>query len=364
MHADHEQYMQAALSLARRNLGQTWPNPSVGAVIVKDGYIIAEGYTARGGRPHAETQALEQAGAQAKDATLYVSLEPCSHHGKTPPCTEAVIRSGIRHVVSACTDPNPQVSGKGIAQLKAAGIEVTEGICRNEASALNRGFFSVITRKRPFISLKIATSLDGKIATGKGESKWITAAPAREYAHMIRSQYDAVATGIGTVLADDPQLTCRLSGLEDKSPVRIVFDSKLRLPEQSKLAQNARKLPVWCLHAANEQNKSLESLGIKMLASAGKERIDIAEAMSILAQQGITRLLVEAGAVLSTAFLQSGLVDRMYWFRAPLVIGNDGLAAFGGSFSPALSQLARWHAVEHVTLPPDSMDVLECSPVS
>lgn len=364
MHADHEQYMQAALSLARRNLGQTWPNPSVGAVIVKDGHIIAEGYTARGGRPHAETQAIEQAGASAEGATMYVSLEPCSHHGKTPPCTEAIIRSGIRHVVTACTDPNPQVSGKGIGQLKAAGIEVTEGVCSNEAANLNRGFFSVITRKRPFISLKIATSLDGKIATGNGESKWITSAPAREYAHMLRSQYDAVATGIGTVLADDPQLTCRLPGLEDKSPVRVVFDSHLRLPEKSKLAQSARNIPVWCLHTATEKSTKLESLGIKPLVSASSGRVDVAEAMSLLAQQGITRLLVEAGAALSTAFLQSGLVDRMYWFRAPLVIGNDGLAAFGGGFTPALSQLARWHVVEHVTLSPDSMDIMECSPAS
>ncbi len=356
--------MQAALSLARRNLGQTWPNPSVGAVIVRDGHIIAEGYTARGGRPHAETQALEQAGPRAKDATMYVSLEPCSHHGKTPPCTEAIIRSGIKHVVIACTDPNPQVSGKGIAQLKATDIEVTEGICHDEAAELNRGFFSVITKKRPFISLKIATSMDGKIATGKGESQWITSGPAREYAHMLRSQYDAVATGIGTVLADDPQLTCRLSGLEDKSPVRVVFDSRLRLPKQSRLAQSAHSNPVWCLHGANAKSEYLETLGIKTLATNSKERIDITEAMSLLAQQGITRLLVEAGAALSTAFLQSGLVDRMYWFRAPLVIGNDGLAAFGNGFSPALSQLARWHVVEHVTLPPDSMDILECSPVS
>lgn len=363
MHADHEQTMRTALSLARRNLGQTWPNPSVGAVIVKNGDIIAEAYTTRGGRPHAETQALEQAGTRAHGATLYVSLEPCSHYGKTPPCVDAIIAAGIARVVVGCGDPNPKVSGQGISKLKSAGIEVIENVCEAEARDVARGFISAITRKRPFISLKVATSLDGKIAAANGESQWITAATTREYAHRLRSQYDAIATGIGTVLADDPALTCRLPGLEDHSPVRVIFDSTLRLPKDSKLAKSAAKPPVWVICSDTARSKALEDNGITLLPLSG-ERPEVHNAMELLAERGITRLLVEAGAELSSAFLQSGLVDRMYWFRAPLILGNDGLAVFGPGIAPTLSQAVRWHRVDQVTLAPDSLDILECSPES
>lgn len=336
----HTAYMRYALSLARRNVGQTWPNPSVGAVIVKDGRIVGTGYTNRGGRPHAETEALAQAGNEAEGADMYISLEPCAHQGKTPPCTDAIIKAGIKRCVIACTDPNPAARG-GIAKLRQAGIEIIENICKEEALGLNRGFFSLVEKKRPFIALKLATSQDGKIATASGESKWITGEHARMFGHKLRSQFDAIATGIGTALADDPLLTCRLPGLEDRSPVRILFDRKNRLPDNSQLAKTANQVPLWKL-----------------------SHNSISEAVQHIGDQGITRLLVEAGQTLSTAFLQSGLVDRIYWFRSQTIIGNDGLAAIEGGFPQQLSALTQWRLREQISLHPDNLDILECSPAS
>jgi diaminohydroxyphosphoribosylaminopyrimidine deaminase/5-amino-6-(5-phosphoribosylamino)uracil reductase len=335
MHS-HPHYMQHALALARRNLGQTWPNPSVGAVIVKDGNIIGEGATARGGRPHAETQAIAQAGTKAKGATLYVTFEPCAHRGQTPPCTRAIIEAGIGCAVIACRDPAGHVNGQGIAQLKAAGIEAIEGVCESEARELNRGFISVMERKRPFVALKIAASKDGKIAGGK--ERWITGEAARAHGQLLRSRYDAILTGIGTVLADDPLLTVRIPGLEDKSPVRVVLDRQNRLPAGSKIAATKDAVPTWVL-----STPTLE------------------ETLSVLAEKGITRLLVEAGKTLNTAFLQRGLVDRIYWFCAPAAIGEGGLCAIEGG----LSALASWQVLEHTALPPDTLEILEpCSPAS
>lgn len=326
----HHRFMPVALSLSRRNLGQTWPNPSVGAVVVKDGRIVGEGWTAASGRPHAETEALKQAGAAARGADLYVTLEPCAHHGKTPPCAEAIITAGVARCIVACRDPNPEAAG-GIAQLQRAGVEVIEGVCEEEARDINCGFFSRIEKKRPFIALKIATSLDEKIAFPAGEKKWVTGEPARAYGHLLRSRFDAIATGIGTVLADDPLLTCRLPGLEDRSPVRILFDRKGRLPKDSQLARTAGDVPVWVMAQPT-----------------------IAEAVAALAEKGITRLLVEAGQQLSTAFLHSGLVDRMYWFRAPMVIGEKGLPAF----TEALPE--GWVPLDSMPLGPDSLEIYEC----
>jgi diaminohydroxyphosphoribosylaminopyrimidine deaminase / 5-amino-6-(5-phosphoribosylamino)uracil reductase len=331
----HERFMLTALQLAQRGLGQTWPNPTVGAVLVKDGQIIATGVTANGGRPHGETIAITRAGSHAKGATLYVTLEPCSHHGKTPPCVNAIIATGIREVVIACTDSNPLVAGQGIVQLKNAGIAVITGICEKEARELNRGFFSVMEKKRPFIALKIATSLDGKMATRSGESKWITGKRAREYGHLIRSQMDAIVTGIGTVLADDPLLTCRLPGLEDRSPQAVVLDRKNRLSSGSNLAKKG----AWVYNNP-----------------------DIQSVIESLTQKGVTRLLIEAGPQLSTAFLQSGLVDRIFWFRAPIIIGNDGLAACNNEFDSSLQTLAQWRRVQQVELQPDTLEIFECSP--
>jgi len=329
MHAVHHHFMQIALLLAMRNLGQTWPNPAVGALVVKNGQIVGQGCTQPGGRPHAETLALAQAGERAKRATLYVTLEPCSHQGETPPCTDAIIKAKIAQVIVACNDPNPRVNGEGIARLRSAGIEVIENVCHGQAREINRGFISVMERKRPYIALKMATSLDGKMTGGK--DRWITGERARAYGHMLRSYYDAIATGIGTVLMDDPLLTCRLPGLEDRSPIRIVFDREKRLPKHSKLIQTSQEIPLWQMDAALDK------------------------ALVQLAEKGITRLLVEAGQGLSTAFLQSKMVDRIYWFRAPTVIGEQGMPAFSSAFSPFIR-------IDQKYLQPDTLDILECSP--
>lgn len=295
--------MQRALAQAASNLGQTWPNPSVGAVIVKNNRIIGEGATARGGRPHAETQALAQTTEPAAGADMYVSLEPCSHHGQTPPCTEAIIREGIKRCIIACRDTAAHVNGQGIAQLKAAGIAVIEGICEKEARELNRGFFSLQEKKRPFIAMKIASSADGKIAGGP--TRWITGEESRAHVHRMRSTFDAILTGIGTVLADDPLLTVRTPDLEHKSPVRVILDRHRRLPGDSEIAKTMEQFSTWIL-----------------------DQPDIESAIAHLAEKGITRVLVEAGQKINTAFLQSGLVDRIYWFKSYQAIGEKGLNAF------------------------------------
>lgn len=308
----HEAYMQRALAQAHTHLGQTWPNPSVGAVIVKNNRIIGEGCTARGGRPHAETQALAQCIEPPGGADMYVSLEPCSHLGQTPPCTDAIIRAGIKRCIVACRDPHPQHGG-GIEKLKTAGIEVIEGILENEARELNRGFFSVVEKGRPFVALKIASSADGKIAGGP--TRWITGEESRQYVHKLRSEFDAILTGIGTVLADDPLLNVRAPGLEHKSPVRVILDRHHRLPDDSEIAKTQEQFPTWIL-----------------------DQPDVAAAIQYLSAKGITRVLVEAGQKINSAFMESGLVDRIYWFKAPQTIGEKGLNAFAGP----VFRLADW----------------------
>lgn len=322
--------MRVALSLARRQLGQTHPNPNVGAILVKNDQIISQGITANGGRPHAETIAIIDAGENAKGATLYVTLEPCSHHGKTPPCVDAIIAAGIKTVVVACRDKNPQVSGNGITALKNAGIEVIENICETEALEVNQGFFSVIEKKRPYVALKIATSLDKKI-TNPSE-RWLTGELARNYGHLLRSQYDAILTGIGTVLADNPLLTCRLAGLEKYSPVRVVLDRNNRIPKNAKILTMQELSPTWIMQ---EQT--------------------IPEALQKLAEKGITSVLVEAGARLTAAFLENSLVDKIYLFRAPIMIGEGGLSVAG-----TLSKLANFKQIEHIKLENDDLEILEC----
>jgi len=320
--------MQIALRMARKASGQTHPNPNVGAVLVKDEQIIATAITAAGGRPHAETIAIANAGDFAKNATLYVTLEPCSHHGKTPPCAEAIITAGITQVVVACRDKNPVVAGSGIAKLKSAGIEVIEGVCEEEALEVNRGFFSVIEKNRPYISLKIATSLDGKITSPEGQ--WLTGKASRDFGHLLRSQHDAILTGIGTVLADNPRLTCRLAGLENRSPIRVVLDRNLRIPKDAKILCEQEIASTWVMNN------------------------DLPEIIKKLTEKGITSLMVEAGAKLSTAFLESGMVDRVYWFRAPIVVGDGGLSAI-----VATSRLAKFKPIEHIKLGNDDLDILE-----
>jgi len=343
--------MLHALRLAERGLGNVYPNPAVGAVIVKDGVVAGRGWTARGGRPHAETVALAQAGDSAKGATLYVTLEPCAHLGKTPPCTEAIIKSGIKHVVAACTDPNPLVAGKGFAQLRASGIEVTEKVCEAAALKLNEGFFSVIKRKRPFVALKLATSLDGKIAAASGESQWITSHASRSMGHHLRAQHDAILTGSGTVLHDNPQLTCRLPGREKDSPQRVVIDSHLKIPA------DARIFPAWLFtsEAAFKKYKGRECV---FAVEKEGSNLSLKKILEKLAEEGITRLLVEAGSGLSSAFIEQNLVNRIYWFRAPLVIGEKGMSAIKGNDLP-LSALQRYMLQEVQEIGEDILEIYE-----
>lgn len=327
-------HMQATLGLAARNLGRVWPNPSVGCVIVKDGRVVGRAVTAPGGRPHGEPQALAQAGDAARGATVYVSLEPCNHHGKTPPCTDALIAAGVARVVVACEDPDPRVCGGGVQRLREAGIQVDVGLLAVEAEALNIGFFTRIRHGRPSVTLKLATSLDARVATATGESKWITGPESRARGHLLRAQHDAILVGIGTVLADDPDLTCRLPGLEDRSPVRVVLDSRLRIPLTSKLVTTARQVPTWVVTTTDVDAARVEALeggGVRILRVGPDDtgRLRVASVLTTLAGQGITRLLVEGGPSVATAFLKEGLIDQVEWFCAPMLIGGDGLPAVG-----------------------------------
>lgn len=324
--------MGAALALARRSLGRTWPNPSVGAIIGRDDSIIARGWTAPGGRPHAETQALARAGAAARGATMYVTLEPCSHHAQTPPCAEALIAAGIARVVVATEDPDPRVRGGGIAALRKAGLKVETGLREAEAREINAGFFTRVALGRPLVTLKVATSLDGRIATHSGDSRWVTGPLARARAHLLRASHDAVAVGIGTAAADDPLLTVRLPGLEDRSPVRIVVDGRLRISLTSQLVIQAKSVPSWIIAAegVDEQRRDvLSSCGVNVITVA-RERGDYPDpklALAALGERGLTRVLVEGGSHLIAALLRAGLIDRIVWFRAGLVIGGDGVPA-------------------------------------
>lgn len=365
----HQTFMRHALELAVSRLGQAWPNPAVGAVIVRDDEIVAVGATGKGGRPHAESVAIAAAGDAARGATMYVTLEPCAHHGQTPPCVDAIIQSGIAKIHIACRDPDPRVAGKGIEKLKAAGLEVYEGLEREAAERLNEGFFSRIQRHLPWVMVKLATSLDGKMALASGESRWITGEAAREFGHRLRAGSDAIATGIGTVLGDNPELTCRVEGLEDRSPVRIIFDRKLQTPLESKLVKTAHQTPVWLMtgravllvSALEEKRRALEAAGVTLLTleNAGMEESADAlkHAVQTLAEKGITRLLVEAGPILTTCLLHAGLIDELFWFRSPTIIGGDGLSAIGDLGVDSLTSLSAWQSMQTLMLGADRVEI-------
>jgi diaminohydroxyphosphoribosylaminopyrimidine deaminase/5-amino-6-(5-phosphoribosylamino)uracil reductase len=328
--------MRAALALARRGLGTTWPNPSVGCVIVRDGRVAGRATTSPGGRPHAETRALEMAGQLAHGATAYVTLEPCNHHGQTPPCTEALIAAGVARVVVATRDPDPRVNGEGVARLRAANIAVTEGVLEAECREVLAGFACRITGHRPLITLKLASTLDGRIATGSGESQWISGEPARRMAHALRGRHDAVLVGVGTVLADDPDLTCRIPGFRPTKVVRIVVDTHLRTPLTSRLVATAAASPTWMLIGSGsdpDRRRALADLGVRVIETPGAEiGVDLAKGLTALAEAGLTRVLVEGGAKIAAALLRADLVDRIAWFHAPSVMGGDGwpaVQAFG-----------------------------------
>ncbi len=338
-----DDYLGLALALADRGLGNVWPNPSVGCVLVREGLIVGRGWTQPGGRPHGEARALEQAGAKARNATAFVTLEPCAHHGQTPPCAQALIDAGVSRVVIAAPDPDPRVDGRGGEMLGNAGIDVDWAV-QTAALKQNSGFLSRIQKNRPMVTLKVATTLDGRIATRSGESQWITGPPARARGHLLRAQHDAILVGIATALADDPELSCRLPGMTEQSPVRVVLDSKLRLPPDSRLARGAGTLPLWLLTAAGQHSVELTERGAEIMPVRQNDdgRIELSAALAALAERGITRLLVEGGSAVAAAFLAAGLVDRLAWFRAPGVMGGDGLAAFGAMELPILDQMPRF----------------------
>jgi diaminohydroxyphosphoribosylaminopyrimidine deaminase/5-amino-6-(5-phosphoribosylamino)uracil reductase len=326
--------MQLALDLGRRGLGNSWPNPAVGAVIVRDGVVIGRGWTQAGGRPHAETEALRRAGAAARGATLYATLEPCSHHGKTPPCAEAIIAAGIARVVSAIEDPNPEVAGRGDNMLRAAGIEVTTDVCAEEARRAHAGHIRRILDGRPHVTLKLAVSADDKAGLAGRKPAPITGEESRARVHLLRAMNDAILTGIGTVLSDDPALTCRLPGMAAQSPVRVVLDRDLRLPPTSRLAKTARQVPVWVFcgeGVSAERERALSDLGVTVQRVAeGEGGLDLHAVLKALGTRGVTRLMVEAGPRVSAAFLRADLVDEAFLLRSPQAIGADGIDALDG----------------------------------
>jgi diaminohydroxyphosphoribosylaminopyrimidine deaminase / 5-amino-6-(5-phosphoribosylamino)uracil reductase len=356
--------MVLALTLGRRGLGRTWPNPAVGAVIAKDGVIVGRGWTRDGGRPHAEVEALRRAGAAARGATLYVTLEPCSHHGKSPPCADAIVAAGVARVVSALEDPNPEVAGAGHERLRAAGIVVDVGLCADEARHDHCGHIRRMRDGRPHVMLKLAVSADGKAGAAGRKPLAITGPAARDRVHLLRARSDAIMVGIGTALADDPMLTCRLPGMAMKySPVRIVLDSALRLPPGSQLARTTREAPVWVVteeQSPRAAGDALQTEGVEILrAPGGAGRLDISAALKLIAERGITRLMVEGGPTLAAAFLTADLIDEAVLFQSPKVVGVDGIDALDGLPLTELTQSPRLRWVRSDAMGGDSCDLFE-----
>lgn len=352
-------WMRLAIGLGARMLGRVWPNPAVGCVIVQGDVAVGRGWTAPGGRPHAETGALARAGAAARGSTAYVSLEPCAHHGRTPPCAEALVAAGVARVVTALTDPDPRVAGRGHATLRAAGIAVTEGVEAEAARAVQAGFLSRVLRGRPHVVLKLALSLDGRIATAAGESRWITGPAARRAVHALRARSDAVLVGAGTALADDPELTVRDLGT-DWQPVRVVLDSRLRLSPDSRAGRGAGTVPLWLCHgpAAPEAARAAWArTGARLLACAGDAdgRVCAQDALRQLGAAGLTRVLCEGGGVLAASLLHAGLVDEVVTIAAGLALGGDARPALGAL---GLARLADAPAFRLAEVRPLDGDVL------
>ncbi|GGO28951.1 riboflavin biosynthesis protein RibD [Gemmobacter aquaticus] len=354
--------MRTALALAARGLGNTWPNPAVGCVIVTRGpfgdRIVGRGWTQPGGRPHAERRALDQAGPLARGATAYVTLEPCAHHGHTPPCAEGLIEAGVARVVTALTDPDPRVAGRGHQMLRAAGIEVIEGVCGPEARAMNAGFLKRVERGLPFVTLKLATTIDGRIATASGESRWITGPQARRAVHAMRMRHDAVMVGSGTARADDPDLTVRDMGAA-RQPIRIVIDSHLRHSTDSRLGRTARAVPVWMIHTAaatDAARTDWASTGAHLIEVPEREgHTDLTAALRHLAAEGLTRIFCEGGADLAAALIRANLVDELAHFGAGALIGAEGRAALGGLDLGALSDAPRLTLIDVAPVGADTL---------
>jgi diaminohydroxyphosphoribosylaminopyrimidine deaminase / 5-amino-6-(5-phosphoribosylamino)uracil reductase len=355
---DDRRFMALALALGRRGLGHTWPNPAVGAVVVKNGVIVGRGWTRPGGRPHAEVEVLRRTGDAARGGTLYVTLEPCSHFGKSPPCADAVIAAGISRVVSAMEDPNPEVAGAGHARLRAAGITVEVGVGAEEARRDHAGHIRRMRDGRPQVTLKLAVSADGKAGAAGRKPVAITGEAVRDRVHLLRAQSDAIMIGIGTALADDPMLTCRLPGIEKDSPVRIVLDSALRLPLGSRLVKTAREVPLWVIAGTEAPRASEEALakrGVTVLQEGDGRRPALAAVLKLLAAQGITRLLVEGGPTLAEGLIGADLVDELILFHSAKTIGTDGIDAFDPASLALLTQ--RLKKVESEAVGADRCDM-------
>lgn len=361
-----QRFMTLALALGRRGQGQVWPNPAVGAVVVKDGVIVGRGWTQAGGRPHAEPEALERAGEAARGATLYVTLEPCSHFGKSPPCADAVILAGIARVVSAIEDPNPEVAGQGHAKLRAAGITVDIGPGAAEAARDHAGHFRRVRDKRPHVLLKLAVSPDDKIAAAGHRPVTITGEAAKARVHLLRAQCDAILVGIGTVQADDPLLTCRLPGMEARSPVRVVLDRALRISGTSKLVHSARETPLWVMTSNLSEAPAAMKLGaagaqvIRVATTTNPPPgLDLAAVLHALAEKGITKLLVEGGARVASSFVAANLVDEVWLLRGASPVGADGVAALDALPLSAITQSPAFKLRASETLQNDILTIYE-----
>jgi diaminohydroxyphosphoribosylaminopyrimidine deaminase/5-amino-6-(5-phosphoribosylamino)uracil reductase len=368
--ADDQRFMALALTLGRRGQGRTWPNPAVGAVIVKDGVVVGRGWTQAGGRPHAEVEALRRAGDAARGATLYVTLEPCSHVGKSPPCADAIIAAGISRVVSAIEDPNPEVAGQGHARLRAPGIVVDVGLSAQEAAHDHAGHFRRIRDKRPHVILKLAVSSDDKIGSAGREPVAISGEAAKARVHLLRAQCDAILVGIGTVLADDPRLTCRLPGMEAQSPVRVVLDRSLRMPGSSRLVHSARETPLWIVTSNLAEAPAAMKLGasgaqvIRVATATAVRGLDLAAVLHALAEKGITRLLVEGGARVASSFVAAGLVDEVWLLRGPDAVGADGVAALDALPLTAITQSPQFKVRASEMVGTDALTIYERKPDS
>ncbi len=362
--------MDLALALGRRGLGNAWPNPAVGAVVVDAAgdvpVIVGRGWTQPGGRPHAEVEALARAGFRARGATLYVTLEPCSHHGQTPPCADAIIAAGIARVVSAIEDPNPEVAGQGHARLRAHGVVVEVGLREADARRAHVGHFRRVQDGRPQVTLKLAVSADGKAGLAGRRLAAITGEPARTRVHLMRAMNDAILIGIGTALADDPQLTCRLPGAQARSPVRIVLDTALRLPEAGALVQTAAHTPVWVFagpDADSQAEQRLARRGVEVLrvpAAAG--RIDLSAMLHVLGSRGITRLMVEGGPILAASLVATDLVDEAAIFRGNVMIGATGIDALEGLPLSAVTASPRFVLRSAESVGEDRLETFEMVP--
>ena len=361
---DDQKYMARALNLARLGQGRTSPNPMVGAVVVKNGEIIGEGYHQQYGGPHAEVFALNEAGSRAEGADIYVTLEPCSHYGKTPPCAKKIINSGVKRAVISMVDPNPEVAGRGIEMLKEAGIEAQVGLFKEEAQTLNESFLKYIQSDYPFIYLKKAQTLDGYIASKSGDSKWITNSEARLEGHKLRHRVDAIMVGIGTVLADNPSLTARLEGREGIDPLRIILDPQLQIPTEAKIINQKSEAETLIISAADyppaaaaaavkKREKLLKKDKVKIMSfeTGTDDYFDLREILKSLHNNKISSILIEGGAKLSYTFLKEDLVDKFYYFFAPKIYGgSDGIASFCGSGPELMSDSIELNIIEQKSL--------------